>query len=325
MKKSMDFSNVKILVVGDVMLDKYLWGSVRRISPEAPVPVVNLEKTTFAPGGAANVAANVAGLGAQAFLIGLVGTDAEADLLCEGLSEKNVSSEFLYRIEERPTTVKTRIIGHNQQIVRIDSECKKSLDANVEKNVLKKIYSLFDKINAIIISDYDKGFLSEKFLSRLIKSANEKRIKILVDPKGKSFKKYKNTSLITPNRNEITEAYPLENFDEKNYAKAGQKILKDLNLESLLVTEGENGMTLFQKSSQPIHFSAFAREVYDVTGAGDTVIASLGVFLAQGKNLPKAVRLANIAAGLIVEQIGTTAISNEMLYKVLKEDFSSSL
>ena len=308
-----DFSNINVLIVGDVMLDRYLWGTVERISPEAPVPIVNLEKTTFKPGGAANVAANVAGLGAKAFLFGIVGDDTEKNLLSGVLTEKNVSHAYLYSLKNRPTTVKTRIIGHNQQIVRIDFESKAEVEEVDEKKILKKISSLLNKANILIISDYGKGFLTEALTARLIKLAVENKIKILVDPKGKNFKKYKNATLLTPNRNEVLGAYPFESFDGENKEASGKKILKEINLESLLITEGENGMTLFQKGKKPVHFSSLAREVYDVTGAGDTVIACLAVLLADGETFETAAEIANIAAGLSVEQIGTTVITSEML------------
>lgn len=314
-----DFSKVKVLVVGDVMLDRYWWGDVNRISPEAPVPVVNLKNITLAAGGAANVAANVAGLGAKPFLVGVTGADADGLLFSKILAEKNVSPEFVFKIQNRPTTVKTRIVGHNQQIVRIDQESKENLTEKDEQEILEIIKNLVSRSQVLIISDYGKGFLSESFLARLITYCNSKGLLILVDPKGKNFEKYKGANLITPNKYEVSEAFRLENQERATIEKNGKKIIKKLLLDALLVTQGGEGMTLFQKNGEQHHLMAAAREVYDVTGAGDTVIASLAVALASGLSFLEAAKIANIAAGIIVEQLGTTAVNLEMLKAALHE------
>lgn len=310
-----DFSKVNALVVGDVMLDRYWWGDVSRISPEAPVPVVNLKNITLAAGGAANVATNVAGLGANPILVGITGSDADGLLFSKVLKEKKVSAKFLFKIPNRPTTVKTRVIGHNQQIVRIDQETNENLSKTKEDEILETIEILLEKVNIIIISDYGKGFLTESFLSRLITSAIDKRIIVIVDPKGKRFEKYKGANIITPNKFEVAEAYRLENQKPATIEECGRQIIKKLRLDALLVTQGEEGMTLFQKNGALDRLPASAREVYDVTGAGDTVIACLGVGLASGLNYLAAAEIANTAAGLIVEQLGTTAVTVDMLKK----------
>jgi D-beta-D-heptose 7-phosphate kinase/D-beta-D-heptose 1-phosphate adenosyltransferase len=315
-----NFSNLNVLIVGDIMLDRYWWGSVSRISPEAPVPVVNLIKTTLAAGGAANVAANIAGLGAKPFLVGILGEDNDALLFEDVLSKKNISASYLYKNPIRPTTVKTRIIGHNQQIVRVDQEIKTVLAKEEEDKVSKTITKLLKKVQIIIISDYGKGFLSDNLLERLITTANGKGLSILIDPKGKNFHKYRGASIITPNRYEVAEACKLENTDQISIEIAGKQLVEELKLEALLVTQGEDGMTLFQRNNGSLHLSALAREVYDVTGAGDTVIACLAVAFASGAKIIDAAKLANIAAGLIVEQIGTTAISIDMLKPALKNN-----
>ncbi len=307
------FKNINVLIVGDVMLDRFWWGSVERISPEAPVPILNLNKTTLAAGGAANVAANVKGLGANPFLVGLIGSDLEAKLFSEVLSTKNISSEYLYKHSERPTTIKTRVLGHNQQIVRIDQELKKNISEFEEEQIWQMILKVIDKIEVIVLSDYGKGLITENLAMRLITYGNNNSKIVLVDPKGKNYKKYCGASMLTPNRIEITQVCNLISQDQTTIEKAGNSLIAKLSLKNLLVTQGEDGMTLFQPKQTPKHLPALARNVYDVTGAGDTVIATLAVALGSGLDTLSAAKMANIAAGLIVEHIGTTAITWEML------------
>ena len=311
------FANLKILVIGDVMLDRYWWGSVSRISPEAPVPVVRMDNMTLAAGGAANVAANVAGLGATPILVGIIGDDAEGELLPKVLDECGVSSQYILSISDRPTTVKTRIIVHSQQMARIDQETDANLSASDEDLVWEKIRPLLEETQATIISDYAKGFLSDSLLRRVIDLANEKGNQILVDPKGKDYSKYSRASLLTPNRREAADACGLEESGQQMVDAAGNKLLHDLSLKSVLITQGEDGMTLFRKTGEPFHLNTLARDVYDVTGAGDTVIASLAVAIGAGADLETAANIANTAAGLVVEQVGTTAISLTELRKAL--------
>lgn len=308
-----NFHNARILVVGDVMLDRYWWGSVNRISPEAPVPVVRLEKSTFAPGGAANVAVNVAGLGAKAHLLGIVGDDAEAGCLEKSLSDLDVSPEYLIRLAERQTSVKTRIVAHNQQVVRVDNEETTDMAASDCGKVCDAIDKVLPEIDLVIISDYAKGLLNKRVLTHLINAANYAGKKVLVDPKGKDYSKYAGATMITPNRREAAEACGLDDHIEGLVNIAGEKLLRDLNFEAVLITESENGMTLFQKGGQPVHFDAHAQEVYDVTGAGDTVIAALGTAVASGLNLVEASKLANLAAGFAVEKVGTAPVTIEMI------------
>ena len=312
-----NFSKVKVLIVGDIMLDRYWWGSVSRISPEAPVPVVTLNKTSLLPGGAANVAANVAGLGAKPYLVGIIGEDAEARMFSEALREANISSSFLVPLKNRRTTVKTRIVAHNQHVVRIDQENTHALSKEEEQSVFKKIESLIDEVDIVIISDYAKGLITEELAKRLITKTVSQKKKILVDPKGKNYSKYKGATLITPNQKEAVQATNIDEYEEDSIEKSGNMLLDNLSVEALLITRGEKGMTLFQKNKEIANLKALARKVYDVTGAGDTVIASLAVMLASGADFLEAANIANISAGLVVEQIGTTAISVETLRKVL--------
>jgi D-beta-D-heptose 7-phosphate kinase/D-beta-D-heptose 1-phosphate adenosyltransferase len=308
---------VKILVIGDVMLDQYWSGTVQRISPEAPVPVVRLQEKKLVVGGAANVASNIAGLMAKPYLLGVVGNDPESKILPQLLAELSISADYLVSLDDRPTTVKTRIVAHHQHIVRIDQEEKIALNPKQEEKVWEMVEKIIDEIDLIVISDYAKGLLTEKILVRLITIGNKKQKKILVDPKGKDFSKYKGATLLTPNLREATEACKLEDEDYKSVEKAGPILLKELDLHSLLITQGEDGMTLFEKNTEAIHFSAASREVFDVTGAGDTVIATLAVVLAAGGDLTTAAKTANTAAGIVVEHFGTTSITLSQLEKSL--------
>jgi D-beta-D-heptose 7-phosphate kinase/D-beta-D-heptose 1-phosphate adenosyltransferase len=295
------------------MLDRYWWGAVNRISPEAPVPVVNLEKISITAGGAANVAANVAGLGAKPFLVGVIGDDEDLNSMIDILNEKNVTAEFLVKSKERRTTVKTRILAHNQQIVRVDKETKADLSLIEEDKIWKAAVNLIDQCQIIIMSDYAKGVITESLSKRLITHCNIKEKIVLVDPKGKSYLKYSGATLITPNRFEVAEACQLADFTQPLIEESGSKLLNDLSLKYLLVTQGEEGMTLFERDKETIHIPVELRNVYDVTGAGDTVIASLAVAMGGGVDFTEAAKFANRAAGLVVEQIGTTSISIEML------------
>jgi len=311
------FAKVKVLVVGDIMLDRYWWGTVRRISPEAPVPVVDLQKSTFAAGGAANVAANIAGLGAAAHLVGVIGTDSEADTVVGLLENTNVSGSSLVRISDRPTSVKTRIVAHNQQVVRVDQETTKEFSDEDHQAIWDKVSEVLPESDAVVISDYAKGLLSPSLLWRLIDTARSQKKLVLVDPKGKNYSRYSGASLLTPNRREAAEACNLDDDIPDMVEIAGNQLLNELDLSMVLITQGEEGMTLFQKKKKPIHMGTAAKQIYDVTGAGDTVIACLGVAFAAGLGFVEAARIANLAAGLVVEQVGTTAIRRQMLEPVI--------
>lgn len=308
-----NFANVKVLVVGDVMLDRYWWGSVKRISPEAPVPVVDLKRSTFAPGGAANVAANIAGLGAHPYLVGCIGSDADGVTLADLLAESKISADFLTRISSRPTSVKTRIIAHSQQVVRVDQESTDELSESEHHAIWGKLASALPEVDAVIISDYAKGLLSVAMLSRLIAEARSLGKPLLVDPKGKDYSRYAGVDLLTPNRREAAEACNLSEDTPDLVDIAGRRLIDELGVLRVLITQSEDGMTLFEKDKRPIHLATAAKETYDVTGAGDTVVACLGVGLGAGLDFLSAANMANTAAGLVVQQVGTTAITREML------------
>lgn len=307
------FKNTSVLVIGDVMLDRYCWGTVTRISPEAPVPIVRLGSETVRPGGAANVAANAAALGARVSLIGIAGRDNEAQELRSSIVTFGVKNVELLSSNGRRTIVKTRVLAHGQQIVRLDSEDLIPIDDTCSDQLLSTVETAIKSVNLVILSDYGKGLLDKRIVSRMIGMCRERKIPVLADPKGKHFEKYAGATILTPNRREAAEACKIEESDPDLVAKAGERLLGQYGFANVLITESENGMTLFQQDHEPIHFGTAARDVYDVTGAGDTVIACLGVALAAGFSMPEAARLSNAAAGLSVQHIGTVAISLDEL------------
>ena len=313
MKQLKKFSKVKVLVVGDVMLDRYWWGSVNRISPEAPVPVVHLKETSLVAGGAANVAVNIAGLNARPFLVGAIGDDEEAELFPDLLKNSNISPDYLIKLPKHQTTVKTRVVAHSQQVVRIDQELKLNLNNSEEDGIWEKIKHLIQEVDLIVLSDYNKGFLTENLLKRLITTSNKNNKFVLVDPKGKNYNKYTGATILTPNLREIIEACGLEESESNLIEQTGIKLLNTLDLKALLITKGEEGMTLLEKNKKSLHLSARARKVYDVTGAGDTVIATLAVALGAGLSFAESSKAANIAAGIVVEQVGTSTINFDEL------------
>jgi rfaE bifunctional protein kinase chain/domain len=304
-----NFKNARLLVVGDVMLDRYWWGSVSRISPEAPVPIVKLERETHKPGGAANVAANAVALGAKVGLVGMVGEDRDAEALDSALAAFNLVHRLMVPSASRRTIVKTRIVAHGQHVARLDSEDVSDVDDTEADALLSEIRVLAGDNDLIIISDYGKGLISDAVAREIISTARSNNVPVLADPKGKHFEKYAGATVLTPNRREAAEACKIEESDPRLVAKAGEQLLNVLGLDNVLITESENGMTLFQREQGSVHFDAAAQEVYDVTGAGDTVIACLGVAAAAGFSMVDSARLANLAAGLSVQHLGTVAVS----------------
>ena len=310
------FDQAPVLVVGDVMLDRYWHGGTSRISPEAPVPVVRVEQIEDRPGGAANVALNIAALGAPAALVGVTGQDEAAESLSNSLQAAGVRSVF-QRIAHQPTIVKLRVMSRHQQLLRIDFEEPFATDA---LSLNAEVEALLDGVKVLVLSDYGKGALRDH--QALVQAARARGIPVLADPKGKDFSVYRGASLITPNLSEF-EAIVGHCVDDAELVGRGLQLMTDLELGALLVTRGEHGMTLLRAGHPPLHLPARAREVFDVTGAGDTVISTLAAALAAGEELPHAVALANLAAGIVVGKLGTAAISAPELRRAIQREEGS--
>jgi len=304
------FSDQPILVVGDLMLDRYVWGRVERISPEAPVPVVEVVKETVHLGGAANVAYNLAVLKARPLLVGVVGRDEAGDRLVEELHRQEISSEGIVRDKGRSTTIKTRIIAHNQQVCRTDREDKTPLSQGTVDQMRSAYQPLLEQAKGMILSDYGKGALSAALVVGLIQEARRTKKFLAVDPKAGDFSVYRGASIVTPNKKEAVRASGVEIVDEASFIQAGEKLLEVTASDYLLITRGEEGMTLFD-GKEHSHIPTVAREVFDVSGAGDTVIASLTLAVAAGASILDAAILANHAAGVAVGKLGTAAASGE--------------
>ncbi len=302
-----ELKNARILVVGDVMLDRYWFGDVSRISPEAPVPVVHVRRTEERPGGAANVARNAAALGAKVSLLSVVGED-EAGRSLENLMKNESVNIVLHRDASLNTTVKLRVIGRQQQLLRIDFETSPSHE--VLNNKLVDFERMLQDADVVILSDYGKGGLSH--IVRMIELARQAGKPVLADPKGEDYARYRNATLLTPNRSEFKQVAGGWQSEEELTSKA-QRLREELNLEALLVTRSEEGMSLFRAGSV-LHEPTHAREVFDVSGAGDTVIATLAVMLACGADMAEAVHIANRAAGIVVGKLGTAVVSSEELF-----------
>ena len=302
-----------IAVVGDLMLDHFVWGNVRRISPEAPVPVVDIESESFHLGGAANVALNLASLGINPLLLGVIGKDQMATSLRNSLKEWNVADNTVLSEESRRTTVKTRIIAGSQQVVRTDWESREDLTETIELLLLQALKEEIPKARALILSDYAKGTLTPRIIKLAIKLAQQSSIPILVDPKSNRFKLYSGVTVVTPNLAEAERFAGVALQTNQDIEQAAQAILQELSSTAVIITRGEHGMTLLEKGQSPIHIPAVAREVFDVSGAGDTVIATLALALASGSNFNLAVHLANRAAGIVVGKLGTATVKPEEL------------
>lgn len=310
------FAGRKILVIGDLMLDKYLFGDAEKISQEAPVPIVNIKREAFVLGGAANAANNISSLGGKAFLIGLVGNDPAKQLLIKKLNEANINSDNILTDNSRTTTQKIRVLAQNQQLLRIDYEERSKSSPHIVKNILKSIKEI-EGLEGIVVSDYSKGVITEELLVGVKEYAKEKNLFIIVDPKPSNKNAYKNVFLITPNLKEAAEMSGkiIETTEDVN--KVGDLLVKELGCK-VLITRGKDGMSLFEEGKAPKHISTKAKEVYDVSGAGDTVIATLSLALSAGVNLESAVDLANHAAGVKVGKLGTAPVYAEELERSLE-------
>ena len=308
------FKNKKILVIGDIMLDKYIWGDVTRISPEAPVQIVNALRETYAPGGASNVASNASALNAKVFMAAIAGNDEAKNILLDELKKKGINTDGIFIDKNKPTTQKVRIMGRNQQLLRVDYEKKDSVNPSIEKSMTNFLQEKIKETDAIVISDYAKGVITEKLCKTMVQLAKEYDKKIIVDPKPNHRDFYKNVDLITPNNIEASEMSDIEDDSDDAVLSMGQKLMKSLNT-NVLITRGEKGMALFEKGASVTHIPAKAKEVYSLIGAGDTVAATIALAMACGANLKDACILANIAAGIKVGKIGTASVSIEEIKK----------
>lgn len=309
---------VTVLTIGDVMLDEYVWGEVQRISPEAPVPVVQVQRRTHVPGGAANAAAGVVALGGRAPLGGVVGADVHAEHLREALAANGLESDGLVVDPSRPTTTKTRVIAHSQQVVRTDAEDRSPLPAELEAALGDWAAARMPEVDSVVISDYAKGVVAPGLARRVIELAREHGKPVVVDPKGTDFAKYGGATVITPNAHDAGRAANVHVHDDGDLLEVARRITGVCDGARLLVTRGAAGMTLFGPDGRA-DIAAEAHEVYDVTGAGDTVVAVLAVALGQGLELADAVRVANAAAGIAVEKVGTATVTFEELEQRLAQ------
>ena len=315
-----NFNNKRIFVIGDLMLDVYIWGKVGRISPEAPVPIVEVQEESYRFGGAANVGMNVKSLGGIPFLVGVIGYDKEGTVIDALMEENDLEKDGIFYDENRPTTVKTRIIAHSQHVVRVDKEDKKDISEEMENKILQFLQQRKNEIDGIILEDYNKGVLTKNLIKQVIDFANQNKILITVDPKFDNFFEYQNVTVFKPNRKETEDALGIKLDSEEKVFEAGRRLKEKLNPEYLLLTRGEKGMTLFSKNGDVHTIPTRARKVADVSGAGDTVIATITMALAAGAEIEEAATIANRAAGLVCEEVGVVPINRELLYNALLDD-----
>ncbi len=311
------FSNTGILVIGDLMVDQYIWGRVKRISPEAPVPVVEVTDENLLLGGAANVAHNVLSLGGKVFITGAIGIDDLGKILINNLREKGFNTDGIIIDGERPTTVKTRVIAHSQQVVRFDREVKSDISQSTFSLILDYVRTCLPEVKGIIISDYCKGLITKKLIKKLLELAGSK-VFTAADPKIGHFDYYQGVSLITPNINEASFGSGIDIVDGKTLIAAGKVLLKKLRCKAVIITRGDEGMTLFEKSGKISHIPTCAREVYDVSGAGDTVIAALTLTHSAGEKLKDAAIIANHAAGVVIGKVGTAVATQQEILRSIK-------
>jgi D-beta-D-heptose 7-phosphate kinase/D-beta-D-heptose 1-phosphate adenosyltransferase len=310
----------RVLILGDVMVDEYLHGKVDRISPEAPVPVVDVSSTRLLLGGAANVAANILALGDTPLLLGVVGNDDAAGQLSALMQDRGIGTELLVADDSRPTTKKTRVIAHGQQVVRADFEKRHDLDSDVEQRVIDRFESVIDDCGAVILSDYGKGVFTLSLLEHVIATCRRRDVFVAVDPKETRFHHYKRVSLITPNHHEAGFAYGQRINTPDDLHEVGEGLLKKLEAMAILITRGSEGMSLFRQDDSPTHIPTYARRVYDVTGAGDTVIATYVSAICGGADLVEAAIMANAGAGVTVAEVGTATVTVEQLRKELEHN-----
>lgn len=307
--------DVTIVVLGDVMLDEFVWGDVTRISPEAPVPVVDIRRESVHLGGAANVLSNLTSLGAKACVIGVVGNDAAGDRLRTSVREASPlqAAEHLVVDEKRPSTVKTRIIAHSQLVVRADREMRTPVNGHTEERIISTLKDAIQNADAFVVSDYDKGAVTPRILKEILPLAYD-HVPVLIDPKLRNLSSYRPATLVTPNHHEALRMTNTEEDSDGGLHRAARLLRDTLSCDAVLITRGDRGMILLEGDGEPVYVETAAREVYDVTGAGDTVIATLAAALASGSSMLEAANLANHAAGIVVGKVGTaTASADELI------------
>lgn len=309
------FDRSRVLVIGDLMVDQFIWGRVSRISPEAPVPVVEVVSESLLLGGCANVLNNICAMGGRASVAGVIGPDAMGDWLIRELVEKGVDADGVIIEQDRPTTVKTRIVAGHQQVVRFDREKRMAVAKKSTAGVLGYLRGIKKDLGAVVLSDYGKGMVSRELLKGIREEIGGSGVFFCVDPKSNDFTLYEGCDMITPNHHEASRALGVE--EGADIVSVGGELLRRFHVGSVLITRGEEGMTLFERTGEVVHIPAMAKEVFDVTGAGDTVIGVLALSVASGASLREASVLANRAAGVVVGKVGTATASREELRGVL--------
>lgn len=307
------FRRARILVVGDLIMDHFIWGKVRRISPEAPVPVVEVTSESIMLGGSANVVNNIHSLGGRSLVTGVIGSDGDGKKLVSILKDKGIPTDGLVVDHKRPTTIKTRVIAHNQQVVRFDREMRDKIGPEATARVLRYIKKAVKSSDIVVISDYAKGLITPYLMEETNSLCMDLGIPVAVDPKVEHLDYYKKVTIVTPNNLEASQASGVEIGDDESLHRAGEVLFGRLGCQALLITRGEHGMSLFEPGSET-HIPTVAQEVFDVSGAGDTVISTLALALASGASFREAAMLANFAAGVVVGKIGTATVTPEELY-----------
>lgn len=317
-----DFKGARVMVAGDLILDEFIWGDVSRISPEAPVPVVWVKKESFMPGGASNVANNLSSLGAKVYSVGIIGDDERGAILKGELEQKGINTSGVLVDDSRPTTLKTRVVAGHQQVVRIDKEKVDPLSPVVVRGMIDRITSMMQDVDAVIIEDYGKGVITPKLLEKIVPLAKRMNKIISVDPKEEHFRYYRGITVITPNNHEAARAVGFQIKDDASLKRAGQALLSKIGCKIALVTLGENGMAVFRRGMPMEHIPTAAQEVFDVSGAGDTVIAAYTLALTAGADPVKSAYIANCAAGIVVGKVGIAVVSPAELIMRIKRELS---
>jgi D-beta-D-heptose 7-phosphate kinase/D-beta-D-heptose 1-phosphate adenosyltransferase len=311
------FDGKTVLVVGDLLLDKYIRGQVERISPEAPVPVVRVISESFSPGGAANVVSNLCALGAKTIVVGRIGEDTEGEMLTELLRKESTDVSGIVRDRTLPTGLKTRIIAQHQHVVRVDREKTRAMDGPVLEEALRRVEAHISGVAGMVVSDYGKGMITPVLVQRIVSMARSHGKPLVLDPKSRDFRMYRGVSCITPNQKEAGEACGLKIETDEDAVACGRRILDQMEAECVLITRGEQGMSVFERNGEVTHIPTHAQEVYDVSGAGDTVVGTFSLAICAGASWKTAAYLSNVAAGVVVGKVGTaTASMEEILHRL---------